>query len=101
MVPINNEMLLIDLFQQWKLPVILVVNTYLGSINHSLLSIEALKKRNMNLLGIITSGEIVPSTLEAILHFGEVKLLGKIPKIEDLANFDINKQDFDFVLCSE
>ena len=98
MVPLNNNTLFIDLFQKWNLPVILVVNTYLGAINHTLLSIEALKNRNINLLGIITSGDVVPSTLKAILDFGKVKLLGQIPKITDFTRLEIEKLNFEFEL---
>ena len=58
MVPVNNEGLLyIDLFQSWNLPVILISRHYLGSINHTLLSIGALKSRNIPIEGIVFVGE--------------------------------------------
>ncbi len=96
MVPLNNDFLLMDLFEKWQIPVVLVVNTYLGAINHSLLSIEAIRQRNIPFLGIITSGEIVPSTLEAILHFGKVPLLAKIPPLKNPKNFDIHSWEVAF-----
>ncbi len=96
MVPLNNQYLFIDLFEKWKLPLVLVVNTYLGAINHSLLSIEAIRRRKIPFLGIITSGKIVPSTLKAILHFGNVPLLAKVPEIKDFKSFDVSEWDIDF-----
>lgn len=58
MVPLNEQGLLyIDLLQQWNLPVILVSRHYLGSINHTLLSIEALKNRNIEIEMIVFNGD--------------------------------------------
>lgn len=58
MVPLNNEGLLyLDLLQKWKLPVILVSRHYLGSINHTLLSIEALKSRNISIDRVVFNGD--------------------------------------------
>jgi dethiobiotin synthetase len=58
MVPLNEQGLLyIDLLQQWNLPVILVSRHYLGSINHTLLSIEALKNRNIQIEMVVFNGD--------------------------------------------
>ncbi len=56
LVPLNQEDYVIDLTKQFDLKVILVCNLYLGSINHSLLSIEELKRRNVPVLGIVFNG---------------------------------------------
>lgn len=53
MVPLNSETLLIDYVQKQNYPVVLVASSKLGSINHSLLSLEVLKKRNMNVIGLV------------------------------------------------
>lgn len=53
MVPLNQEELLIDYVQEQKCPVILVSSSKLGGINHTLLSLEALKHRNIKLIGLI------------------------------------------------
>ncbi|MFN5444648.1 MAG: dethiobiotin synthase [Crocinitomicaceae bacterium] len=67
MVPLNEQGLLyIDLLQQWNLPVILVSRHYLGSINHTLLSIEALKNRNIQIEMIVFNG-IENSDTESII----------------------------------
>lgn len=77
-VPLNEEALLIDLIQQLNIPVVLVSKVYLGSINHTLLSIEALQRRNIPIAGIIFNGEHTPSTEDYIIKYTGVKLLGRI-----------------------
>ncbi len=78
MVPLTNTMLNIDLLKKWNAPVILVSQNYLGSINHSLLSIEALKTRNIKLAGIIFNGESNPSSENYILQYTGANCIGKI-----------------------
>ncbi len=56
LVPINDQELIIDLASHFNAAVILVSNFYLGSINHTLLTIEALKRRSLNVSGIIFNG---------------------------------------------
>lgn len=85
MVPLNNSQLNIDLLQRWNLPVILVSQVYLGSINHTLLSVEALKTRSIDLLGIIFNGERNSATEEFILNYTGVKCLAKINR-ENMIN---------------
>ena len=60
MVPLTRRTLYVDLFQRWGAPVVLVARTSLGTINHSLLSIEALRTRDIPILGIVFSGEPMP-----------------------------------------
>ena len=57
MVPITRNFLQIDQIKQWNLPVILVCKSSLGTLNHTLLSIEALKRRNIEILGLVVNGE--------------------------------------------
>ncbi len=80
MVPINNDGLLyIDAFEKWGLPVIVVSRHYLGSINHSLLTIEMLKNRGCQIEGIVFVGDENRTTEEAILKCSGVKMLARIP----------------------
>lgn len=79
MVPLNWKELYIDLFAKWSFPVVLVVKTYLGSINHSLLSIEALRSRQIPVAGIIFNEGDQPSSAEAIHRFSAIPVLGSIP----------------------
>ena len=62
MVPLTRERLLIDVFARWRAPVVLCARTALGTINHTLLSIEALRRRDIPLLGVAFIGEAMPDT---------------------------------------
>lgn len=84
MVPLNDEEYIIDLIQQLNAEVVLVVKNYLGSINHTLLSLETLKHRNIPIKGIVYNGERDSYSEAAIQRFSNVKILGYIPFIEKL-----------------
>lgn len=84
LVPITRDILLVDIVARWQLPVVLVARTTLGTINHSLLSIEAIRSRNMPLLGIAFIGEPNPDSEEVICAFGGAKRLGRLPIIDPL-----------------
>ncbi|KQU86261.1 dethiobiotin synthetase [Mesorhizobium sp. Root102] len=84
MVPLNRQTRFIDIFAQWRLPVILCARTALGTINHTLLSIEALRARSIPLIGIAFIGEEVADTQRTILEFGGVPQLGRLPLLDPL-----------------
>ena len=84
MVPLTRQSLMIDLFASWRLPVVLVARTALGTINHSLLSIEALNGRNIPILGIVFVGDEVPDTERTIVEMGGVRRIGRLPHIDPL-----------------
>jgi dethiobiotin synthetase len=86
LVPLNDTDCIIDLIQN-DYEVILVSRHYLGSINHTLLSLEALKSRNIPCAGIIFSGDENPATESIILAKSGVKFLGRI---ENEPYFDAN-----------
>ena len=75
MVPLNERYLNIDWVQQINLPVVLVSNYYLGSINHTLLSYHALKERNIPCLGIIFNGSRTESTFSVIRSYTQLPCL--------------------------
>ncbi len=77
LVPLNDKETIADLIKNND-TVILVSRHYLGSINHTLLSIEALRSRGIEKIGIIFSGEEHPTTEEAIKKIGKVKIIGRI-----------------------
>ncbi|HYK77474.1 MAG TPA: dethiobiotin synthase [Daejeonella sp.] len=81
MVPLNDEFLMIDLIKQLQAEVVLVVKHYLGSINHTLLSVEILKNRNIPIKGIIFNGEEDPSSEQYIINYCRIPVLGKIGEI--------------------
>ena len=78
MVPLNDKDLIIDLIEKIPAEVILVSQNYLGSINHTLLSIESLQARNINIKGIIFNGEENTDSEEFILSHTKVNCLGRI-----------------------
>ncbi|MDI3567386.1 dethiobiotin synthase [Bradyrhizobium sp. Arg816] len=84
MVPLAGDTLYIDMIERWQLPVVLCAGTELGTINHSLLSIEALRKRQISILGIAFIGERNPETQTAIREIGRVRWLGRLPRISPL-----------------
>jgi dethiobiotin synthetase len=91
-VPLSNEYLIIDLIIKLQLPVILVSMSYLGSINHTLLSIASLKQKNIEIAGIIFNGEPNIETETFILNYTGINLLGKIPKADTMSKGFIAQQ---------
>ena len=84
LVPVTRELLYADLFARWRLPVVLVARTALGTINHSLLSIEALRSRGIAILGVAFVGDAVPDSEATIVAMGGVKRLGRLPYLDPL-----------------
>ena len=82
LVPLNEKTLVIDLIEKLGLPAILVCRTTLGTINHSLLSLEALRARNLPVAGVILSGPHVPHNRAAIETYGKVPVIGHIPPLD-------------------
>jgi len=85
MVPFNYDGdVYLDLFEKWNLPVIVVSRNYLGSINHTLLTVNALKQRNIPILGIIFSGESNQASEKVILAATKINCLARIPEATEL-----------------
>jgi dethiobiotin synthetase len=84
MVPLTDDFLTIELLANWRLPVILVARTALGTINHSLLTIEALRRRDIPIHGVAFVGEEAQAPQETIARMGDVKPLGRLPPLDVL-----------------
>lgn len=84
LVPITRDHLFADRFAEWQVPVILVARTGLGTINHSLLSIEALRSRAVPVHGIAFIGPPEPDSEATIAEIGQVRRLGRLPRIDPL-----------------
>ncbi|WP_024508858.1 dethiobiotin synthase [Bradyrhizobium sp. ARR65] len=84
MVPLSRDTLYIDVFARWRLPVLLCARTALGTINHSLLSIEALRHRQIDILGIAFIGDENLDTEKTICRIGQVRKLGRLPWLTPL-----------------
>ncbi len=94
--PLNDTNLCIDLIKSLQLPVILISINYIGSINHTLLSIEALKNRNIDIKGIIFNGVPNLETEQYILNYSGIRLLGNIPFTDNLSADFISEQACSF-----
>ena len=84
MVPLNDYDLMIDLIKKLDVPVILVSNTYLGSINHTLLSCELLKQNNIKVAGIVFNGEENKETESIIEKKSGYPVLLRIPQLSEV-----------------
>lgn len=83
MVPLNDKSLNVDLLDAWKIPVVLVSQNYLGSINHTLLSSEILKSRKVPVHGIIFNGAENKSSESFILNYTRLNCLARIPDLNN------------------
>ena len=92
MVPLNRSWLQIDQLQRWQLPVVLVARSGLGTLNHTLLSLEALRQRRIPVLGLILNGPHHadnPGTLE---QFGGIPVLAQLPPLATLDASALDQQ---------
>ena len=84
LVPIRDNLLFADLFARWGLPVVLAARTALGTINHTLLSIEALRSRGVPIHGVAFIGDPIENTEATIARTGDVKRLGRLPMLSEI-----------------
>ncbi|NQZ75893.1 MAG: dethiobiotin synthase [Ekhidna sp.] len=91
MVPLRTDYLMVDWVAKSGLPVILVSNYYLGSINHTLLSLYLLKQRGIPLLGIIFNGKKVESTYDVVMRRSGAKCLLEIDQEESINQEVVDK----------
>ena len=84
LVPINSTQLMTDLMSHLGLSVLLVARTTLGTINHTLLSIAALRAARLDLRGVILSGKPNRESRRAIEHYGKIEVLGAVPPLKKM-----------------
>jgi dethiobiotin synthetase len=84
LVPVTRQVLQIDVFARWGAPVVLCARTGLGTLNHTLLSLEALRRRGMTVLGVALIGDKHSDNERTLAALGEVPLLGRLPRLEPL-----------------
>jgi dethiobiotin synthetase len=96
MVPLNRSTLNIDVFARWGLPLILCARTVLGTINHTLLSVEAIRLRNISLHGIVFIGEENAESESIILEKSGAGRLGRLPIIAPL-----NRESLAAAFCAQ
>jgi len=84
LVPLAGGLLFADIFAGWRFETVIVARTALGTINHSLLTIEALRARDIPILGIAFVGDPVEESERTIAAIGGVRRLGRLPRIDPL-----------------
>ncbi|HVB86327.1 MAG TPA: dethiobiotin synthase [Candidatus Dormibacteraeota bacterium] len=84
LVPINHTQLMTDLMRQLEFPVLLVSRTSLGTINHTLLSLAALRAARLEIRGVILVGKPNLENRRAIEHYGEISVVGFLPLLKKL-----------------
>jgi len=84
MVPLNEEAMMIDLMARFGLPVLLVAGSGLGTINHTLLSLEQLRRRGISVAGIVMNGDVNWENREALEFYGKTEVLAEVEPMERL-----------------
>ncbi len=84
LVPVTRNVLYADVFARWQIPVIVCARTALGTINHSLMTIEALKARGVPIHGIAFIGEAMPDSETTIPAISGVRRLGRLDMLAEL-----------------
>ncbi|MCY1219361.1 ATP-dependent dethiobiotin synthetase BioD [compost metagenome] len=84
LVPISERVLFADIFARWRIPVILCARTSLGTINHTLLSLEAMRRRSIPVFGVAFIGEENAESQRIIVEIGGVESLGRMPQLPSL-----------------
>ena len=84
LVPINERELMTDLMRKLGLPLLVVARSTLGTINHTLLTLEALRHRALRVAGVVMTGDPNPENRRAIEQFGDVPVLGEMPRLVPL-----------------
>jgi dethiobiotin synthetase len=98
MVPLNERELMRDLMKRIGFPVIVAARTALGTINHTLLTLAALREARLPICGVVLIGEENIENRRAIEHYGNIRVIGHIPmlnKINRAALLDVHEKHFD------
>lgn len=84
LVPVNDSQTMIDLMALLGLPVIVAARTTLGTINHTLLTVEALRARELRIAGVVMIGDGNADNRAAIEHYGNVSVVAEMPRLDPL-----------------
>lgn len=85
LVPLNREKMMLDLMVQLDLPVLLVGRSTLGTLNHTLMSLDVMRSRGLAIWGVVLNGPHHPSNEEAILHFGKPNHLFRSLPLDEIS----------------
>lgn len=91
LVPINKKYLMVDLMKQLNIPIMLVASSRLGTINHTLLSLEALNHRKLEVLGVIMNGPINEDNRKSIEFYGNTTVIAQMPYLDKMDRNSLKK----------
>jgi dethiobiotin synthetase len=86
MVPLTRDVLFIDVFARWGAPMVLCALTKLGTLNHTLLSLEAMRTRGIPVLGVALIGDAHSDNERSLREMGRVPILGRLPHLNPLTS---------------
>ena len=98
LVPLNEQDYVIDLIEDLNLPVILVARSTLGTINHTLLSLEALRRRGLVVAGVVINGPESPHNRAAIERYGKTQVIAEIPRLDTVTRSALRQIEPEFDL---
>lgn len=84
MVPLQQDFLILDLIKFWKLPVVVVSRNYLGSVNHTLLTLEVLRINQVSVLGLVFTDTDAWDSMEYIRRKSQLPVIGHIPYLPEV-----------------
>ncbi len=90
LVPVNERDLMIHLILRLQLPALIVARSTLGTINHTLLTLEALRARSLPIAGVMLIGEPNADNRRAIEQYGKVPVIGEMPLLHPLNSFTLS-----------
>lgn len=98
LVPLTPRHTMVHLMARLLLPTVVVAHSGLGTINHTLLTLEALRSRNLPIAGVILNGPDLPENAAAIARFGATPILGQLPPLDSLDNASLRAAAADWDL---
>lgn len=101
LVPLTREVLYADVFAHWGLPTVVVARTALGTINHSLMTLEALRARGVPVLGIAFVGPENADSEGIIADMGRVRRLGRLPMLDPLDRSGLSRAFHDHFVAED
>jgi dethiobiotin synthase len=99
-VPLNEDQNMLDLMKKLALPVIIVARGTLGTINHTLLTIESLRRHQLPIHGVVFNGELNPANQKAIEKWGQVRTLFHIPTFDKISNQTMQRWIYDYTFSA-
>lgn len=99
-VPINEQHTMMDVMKKLNLPIIIVTRGTLGTINHTLMTIEALRQNELSIHGVIFNGELNFANQKAIEKWGQVKTLFHIPSFKEITNKTVQRWVYEYTFSA-